>query len=172
MSKGHTIYSDDHGATWQIGSAEFGAPFLSNECQATELANSSILINARTFTNNRIQVISNDGGATFNPPYIVNNLLEPKEACAGSIIRNVNTNVLYFSIPYTTTLTRVNMTVFYSVDEGLNWSVLRTIDEGAVAYSSLTIDYKNSFLELLYERSDVIQTVFDPDEIRYVRIDM
>ncbi len=170
MSKGHTLFSDDHGASWHIGSAEFGAPFLSNECQATELANSSVLINARTFTNNRIQVISNDGGVTFDAPYIVHNVSEPLEGCAGSIVRHTQSNLLYHSIPFTTTLTRVNMTVFVSADEGLNWAVLRTVDEGAVAYSSLTVDYKNNVLELLYERSDVIQTVFDPDEIRYVRI--
>ena len=55
-SRGHTILSDDGGVTWRIGSAEFGAPYLANECQAVQLRNGSVLINARTVTNKRIQV--------------------------------------------------------------------------------------------------------------------
>lgn len=30
LSRGHTIYSDDFGATWTIGNYEFGSPFLTN----------------------------------------------------------------------------------------------------------------------------------------------
>ncbi len=34
LSAGHTMYSDDAGATWHIGASTFGSPYKSNECQA------------------------------------------------------------------------------------------------------------------------------------------
>jgi sialidase-1 len=172
ISKGHTIYSDDHGASWQLGSTEFGAPFLANECQAVELADSSILINARSVTNNRIQVVSHDGGLTFRPPSVADTLIQPPEGCEGSIVRHTGTNTLYFSIPYTKTVTRVNMTIFASHDDGAHWNPFLTVDEGSVAYSALSIDYAANVLELLYERSDNLTVVFEPQEIRYVRIQL
>jgi sialidase-1 len=86
-SRGHTLYSDDHGASWHIGSEEFGAPYLSNECQAVELGNGSVLINARVVSTHRIQVVSTDGGLTFGEPVVVEGLSEPIEGCEGSIVR-------------------------------------------------------------------------------------
>ncbi len=167
-----SLCSDDHGATWHIGSASFGAPFLSNECQAVELSDSSILINARTVTNNRIQVRSTDGGLTFGEATIADTIYQPLEGCEGSIVRDNITNTLYFSIPYAKTVTRVNMTIFSSHNDGITWSHFQTIDEGSVSYSAMTIDYQNNKLELLYERSDIAEVVFDPQEVRYVRLNM
>ena len=169
LSYGHTIYSDDHGLTWSLGSVEFGRPYLSNECQAIQLKNNSILINARTVTNNRIQVISNDEGMTFEHPYVVDTLTQSFEGCEGSIIRNKQTNKLYFSDPISKSLTRLNMTIFESIDEGLTWKSLYTVDEGAVAYSSLQLLPNNLGIELLYERSDEINLVFEPLEIVYIQ---
>jgi sialidase-1 len=97
VSKGHTVYSDDSGATWHIGSAEFGAPYLSNECQAVELQNGSVLINARTLLTHRIQVMSHDGGLTFGPPVRMATLVEPLEGCEGSTVREPASNMLYYS---------------------------------------------------------------------------
>lgn len=97
VSKGHTLYSDDSGATWHIGSASFGAPYLSNECQAVELKNGSILINARTLLTHRIQVMSHDGGLTFDAPVQMETLVEPIEGCEGSIVRDPESNMLYYS---------------------------------------------------------------------------
>lgn len=174
-SRGHTLYSDDHGATWAIGSAEFGAPYLSNECQAVELKDGSVLINARTVTNRRIQVVSTDGGITFGPPTVVDTLYQPLEGCEGSIVRDPASNTLYFSDPFTHTLTRVNMTILQSTDDGATWSVHTSVDAGSVSYSALSIvpaamGASHSGLELLYERSDNITIVFDPDQIVYWRV--
>lgn len=174
-SRGHTLYSDDHGATWAIGSAEFGAPYLSNECQAVELKDGSVLINARTVTNRRIQVTSTDGGLTFGPPVVVDSLYQPLEGCEGSMVRDPVSDTLYFSDPFTHTVTRVNMTILQSTDDGATWSVHKTVDAGSVSYSALSIvpaakGAAHSGLELLYERSDNITVVFDPDQIVYWRV--
>ena len=63
------ICSDDHGASWHIGyvwnSTDDAA--YSNECQAAELQNNTVLLNARTLLLHRSQAISHDGGLTFAP---------------------------------------------------------------------------------------------------------
>jgi sialidase-1 len=177
VSRGHTIYSDDHGTTWQLGSEDFGYPYFSNECQAVELKNGSVLINARTLTNSRVHVLSEDGGLTFADPYVPPDLAQPMEGCEGSLVRDPYTNTLYFSDPVSTSVLRLNMTIFQSTDDGLTWQRLAIVDRGAVSYSSMqvvppaTVGLKRqSGLEILYERSDQIQVVFDPDEIRYWRV--
>ena len=171
-SRGHTIFSDDHGMTWQIGSASFGEPYLSNECQAVELRNGSVLVNARVVSTHRIQVLSNDGGSCFQPGYIVPPpLKETIEGVEGSIIRDYETNILYFSIPNNGGLIRRNMTVFRSFDEGASWREMALVDTGAVSYSALqvipSIGGIPSRVALLYERSDTMQLVFEPDEILF-----
>ena len=172
-SRGHTIYSDDHGETWTIGNPSFGEPYLSNECQAVELRNGSVLINARVVSTHRIQVISNDGGLTFEQAYVVPPpLKETIEGVQGSLIRDYDTNFLYFSIPNNDGLIRRNMTVFKSIDEGLSWFEYSNVDRGAVSYSAMqmipsTKPGMPSSVGLLYERSDTMQLVFEPDEILF-----
>lgn len=105
LSRGHTLYrsehahthalrpaeitsdissfSDDHGRSWHIGSADFGEPFLLNECQAAELQDGSVLVNARTSSNRRVQALSRDGGLSFDAAFEVPDLLQPLEGCEG-----------------------------------------------------------------------------------------
>lgn len=180
-SRGHTIVSDDHGSTWQIGSSEFGAPFLSNECQAVELSNGTVLINARTVSTHRIQVLSHDGGITFEEPQQVTGLHEPIEGCEGSIVRysegGSGSDALFYSGPNTNGLFRRNMTVMKSLDNGASWHDVALVDAGAVSYSSLQVvpalqpERQGGFdLALLYERSDTLSIVFEPDQICFWRL--
>lgn len=169
MSHGHTIYSDNHGVDWAIGSERFGDPYLTNECQAVELKNGSVLINARTALPRRVQVLSHDGGLTFGDAYVVPGLTEPLEGCEGSLVRDPVRNILYFSDPNNASLVRQNMTVLKSVDEGQSWSALATIDVDAVSYSALQV-HPDGGLSLLYERSNSKELIFDPDEIVYYRV--
>jgi len=163
------VYSDDHGATWSIGSAEFGAPFLVNEGQAVELRNGSVLVNARTLTTYRVQIRSDDGGITFGSPRIVPGLVEPLEGCEGSFIRDPHDDVLYYSGSFTSKLVRQNMTVLRSLDEGQSWSVMASVDAGSTSYSSLQLlpasEGNSRVLALLYERADNLSIIFEPDEI-------
>lgn len=181
ISKGHTIYSDDHGETWNIGSNSFGEPYLSNECQAVELNTGYILVAARTLTSHRIQITSKDGGITFEEPVVVNKdyLQQTLEGCEGSIIRDnldkSHNNVLYFSNPNNDLVIRRNMTIFKSIDDGNTWQVFNNVDRGAVSYSSLQIlpplhEKDSRKLLLLYERSDSMEIVFDPDQIVLYKI--
>ena len=176
-SRGHTIISDDHGESWQIGSAEFGAPYLSNECQAVQLRNGSVLINARTVSTHRIQVLSNDGGATFEAPQQVAGLAEPIEGCEGSVVRfseagSSGEDALFYSGPNTNKIFRRNMAIMTSRDDGASWTEVVVVDAGSVSYSSLQVvpalapERAGKFdLALLYERSNTLSVVFEPDEI-------
>lgn len=180
-SKGHTLISDDHGATWSIGSVSFGAPFFANECQAVQLTNGSVLINARTISTHRVQVVSDDGGETFNDPVVVEDPVQQTiEGCQGSIFRGpssygdgTSASALFFSNPNNDLVIRRNMTVFRSLDEGSTWEVHSNVDRGAVSYSAMAVlpaasdgdSDGDGDLFLLYERSEVMQIVFEPDEI-------
>jgi sialidase-1 len=177
-SFGHILYSDDSGATWSIGpTTNIGYPsYLVNENQAVELANGSVLINARTVSNRRVQILSVDGGATFHEPYVVESLEEPWEGCEGSFVRDAQRQEVYFSGATSShSPVRLRLALFVSADEGATWHERMMIDDGAVAYSSLQVipaqrAASRTGLEVLYERSNVTQLVFEPDEIRYYRI--
>jgi hypothetical protein len=101
--------------------------------------------------------------------------VETIEGCEGSLIRAVtsSSDQLFFSIPYNKGIIRRNMTILSSNDEGQSWQVFKTVDKGAASYSSMQIipplDKSISDvtrLALLYERSDTMSIVFEPDEIR------
>ena len=128
-----------------------------------------MLINARTLTPRRIQIVSHDGGFTFDQPYIPEGLTESIEGCEGSTIFDSDSNILYYSGVNGGGLFRRNMTVFYSSNEGLSWNVLESIDGGAVSYSALQL-LPNRQIGLLYERSNTMQLVFEPDEIVFYKL--
>lgn len=108
------MYSDDHGDTWQIGHVFDNSTdrFLSNECQAAELSNGSVLINARGLGLVRCQAISNDGGLTFGPMVDVPEMPQPLDGCEGSTIMHPN-GWLFFTNPHEASwiALRYNMTL-------------------------------------------------------------
>jgi sialidase-1 len=169
ISKSHVIVSDDLGATWRIASESVGDPYFTNECQAVELGNKSVLINSRTLTPQRVQILSNDAGDSFETPQIAVGLTETIEGCEGSIVRDASTNTIYFSNPNNDALIRRNMTVFASIDEGSSWLPLVVVDPGATSYSALVITAPEE-LAILYERSDSFNLIFEPDQIVFWRV--
>lgn len=137
----HSIYSDDHGQTWQLGGT---IRPKSNECQVVELADGegTLLMNMRSYfgRNVRTQAFSHDGGATWSEPEDSPDLTEP--VCQASLIRyswpqNGQKSRILFANPASTI--REQMTVKLSEDEGQSWYTVRTIYEGHSAYSSLAV---------------------------------
>jgi len=181
---GNVMTSDDAGQTWVLRSEDgFGAADkYSNENQAVQLSNGSVLINARSLANpgdvqRRIQTISNDEGQSFGPTRYVQELRQPIDGCEGSIIslgsaeQYVNGSVvkpprLILSNP-DSTLLRTNLKLFVSANEGSSWEEFFTVDPGMAGYSSLqascdsTIGACNAYL--LYEQSDSTELVMNPD---------
>jgi sialidase-1 len=156
-----TVYSDDHGKTWQCGeiavpdSAGFPDP---NETVAVQLADGSVMLNVRTEAreNRRTVVVSPDGATRWSQPRLQDDLPEP--VCFGSIMR-LSAHNLLFSNPdnltraddkKTPSKDRRNLTVYLSRDEGQTWPVKRSIEPGASGYSDLSVMPDGTIL-CLYE---------------------
>ncbi len=137
----HMMFSDDGGATWQIG-----APIQAggNECQVIERGDGSLLVNTRMqggFQGWRGIATSSDGGATWTAIEQEKQLPCPK--CQASLIR-YDEQRLIFSNPHPTpsddgkpSSVRVRLTVRLSDDEGRTWPVAKVLYPGLAAYSSL-----------------------------------
>ncbi|MFT4587316.1 MAG: hypothetical protein ACI8QF_001410 [Limisphaerales bacterium] len=149
----HAIYSDDHGATWQLSS---GIHPNANECQVVELADreGTLLMNMRSYEkrNRRTQSISFDGGRSWSKPKDAPDLIEP--VCQASILRyswpaEGRKGRLLFSNP--ASRSREKMTVRVSYDDGISWPIAKELYFGQSAYSSLVV-LKSGEIGCLYER--------------------
>jgi sialidase-1 len=150
----HTIFSDDHGATWQLGGV---ITPKSNECQVVEVAdgNGTLLMNMRSYFNRgfRTHSISYDGGESWTAPIDANQLVEP--VCQASIVRHSwpdadhPSGILLFLNPASTKI-RHNMSLRASYDDGKTWPLIRTLHAGPSAYSSISI-LRDQRIAVLYE---------------------
>lgn len=141
------IYSDDHGATWEI-TPDVGAN--TNESMVIELADGRLMCNMRSGfeMNQRAIAYSSDRGLTWEGFHHDPNLIEP--ACQACIIRFGGIEgPLLFSNPASEQ--RKQMTVRISRDEGASWPMSRVIHEGPTAYSCL-VELPDGAIGLLYER--------------------
>ena len=146
----HTIYSDDHGATWELGGS---TPFDQvNECEVVELSNHRLMLNMRNYDrqmSSRQLAYSDDGGESWRDMHHHESLIEP--ICQASTLRLDFEDQVYvlFANP-ADTKERVNMTIRGSSDDGKSWPMVKQIFAGPSAYSDLTpIDGKN--IGILYE---------------------
>ncbi len=156
----HIIYSDDRGATWKIGGDVFPG---TNECQAVELEDGSLMLNMRSSAEQLCRQIatSKDQGLTFSEMRGDKTLVEP--VCQASFLRYTTSkdggrSRLLFSNP--ASLRRNMMTVRMSYDEGKTWPVAKLLDPRDAAYSCLTV-LPDSEIGLLYEcgEKDSYQTI-------------
>jgi sialidase-1 len=140
----YAAISDDGGETWRYGKiAPQNGLGRANEVQMVELADGSILLNARTEGGHRCRkmAVSRDGGETWSPLADVPELPDPK--CMGSIVRysdplDGQRSRLLFSNAADKD-NRRNGTLRLSYDEGKTWPVSRVVEPGDFAYSCLTV---------------------------------
>ncbi len=145
----HAIYSDDHGATWQLGGRT--PAHQVNECQAVELRDGRVLLNMRNYERARHfrQIAySSDGGETWTGQQFDESLPEP--ICQASI-RRVG-NAILFANP-SDPGARVNLTVQISRDEAHSWQRLVVLHAGPSAYSDLA-ELADGRAACLYERGE------------------
>lgn len=152
-SYSHVIYSDDHGATWQIGGE---TSEMNNECQVIERRDGSLLLNMRSNhgRNRRTVATSQDGGLTWSDVSFDEALIEPR--CQASLLsypqaRAQGKSIVLFSNPASTA--RERMTVRAGYDDGKTWPHARVLHEGPAAYSCLTV-LNDGRVACLYERGD------------------
>ena len=160
------VVSTDHGATWTVGSP---SAIGNNECQAVQLDDGSIMLNARTgrAAKFRSVYVTDDLGRTWLPhPTHRKALIEP--SCNGSLFRfdyregGQAKHVLLFANPHSQT-GRDHHSIQISFDEGRTWpeKYRLLLDEGrGNGYPSITriddrhvgIVYEGSQANLVFEK--------------------
>lgn len=184
------IYSDDRGRTWHRG--EIAIPntpewIYPNETAAVELADGSVMLNARSESkaNRRLITVSKDGKTKWSAPKFHDQLLEP--ICMGSLLRYSTGKSggryrILFSNPYNlhrkdgkqtpgTSRERRNVSVQLSYDEGQTWPVRKTVEPGWSGYSDLAVARDGTIL-LLYERGGLGDDVFRTQALTVARFDL
>jgi sialidase-1 len=147
------ILSDDHGKSWIRGG--IAAP-NTDECQAVERSDGSILLNMRQNTGKgcRAVSLSSDGGATWGELAYDLALVEP--VCQASLVRFTGEggkSLLLFSNP--ASRRRERLTVRLSEDDGRTWPVSRLLHAGPSAYSCLAV-LPDGRVVCLYEGGDAL----------------
>jgi sialidase-1 len=166
-----TIFSDDHGQTWQAGeiavpnSEPFGNP---NETMVTTLADGKVMLVTRSVSrpNRKIITTSIDGASQWTRPVFHDQLLEP--ICMASIVNYPqHPGWLIFSNPHSVARNeageevpagrgkRQNLTIKLSRDDGQTWPVSKTLADGSSAYSDLAV-LPNGDILCLYEGKKTI----------------
>jgi len=163
-----TIYSDDQGRTWRAGdiavpcNEEWVNP---NETVAVELNDGRVMLNVRSESkaNRRIVTTSSDGATGWSTPKFDESLLEP--ICMAGLVRyNVGgKSLLLFSNPNNLSKAkgaeepgksrdRKNVSIKASDNEGVSWSVNKTIESGPSMYSDIAVTQSGRIL-CFYGRS-------------------
>lgn len=161
-----TIFSDDHGKSWQAGDlavpneGEFGNP---NETMLAELSDGRVMLVSRNVSkaNRKLITISPDGVDQWSMPAFHDELWEP--ICMASILAHPSkSGTLLFSNPNTMSRDatgmeipagrgkRENLTIKLSRDDGKTWPVRKTLEAGPSAYSDLAVLADGTIL-CLYE---------------------
>ncbi|BDZ49370.1 hypothetical protein GCM10025867_16110 [Frondihabitans sucicola] len=149
----YSVYSDDHGATWQRG-AFVGTGM--DENKTVELSDGRVLLNSRNHSGgDRKIAISTDGGASYGAVTDDTDLPDPGNN--GSITRlfpsasagSADAAKLLFTNADSTS-SRVNVSARVSCDDGATWVSVRPIAPGSSAYSTAT-RLANGQIGVLYE---------------------
>lgn len=170
----YSVYSDDHGATWQRG--DFVGTSM-DENKVVELSDGRVMLNSRDSGNGgyRKVAISEDGGHSYSAVKVDKNLPDPTNnahitqlipgAAAGS---NDAKKLLYTGANSQTG--RQNVSARVSCDDGATWPGLRTIRHGFSAYSSATA-LEDGLFGVLYEGNytdSMPFASFDEEWLNYV----
>jgi sialidase-1 len=155
MWKTRVCFSDDGGASWQLGKyiSEGDLAGYGNEAQVVELADGGVLFSARNQGGGlRKLAVSRDAGESWSPYRLQQELVTP--ACMASVVRyswpeDDKPGVLLHSIPFSKK-GRENGAVLVSYDDGTTWPVSSVIEPGAFAYSCLAV-LKDGSVGCLYE---------------------
>jgi len=144
-----TIFSDDHGKSWQAGDlavpnqGEFGNP---NETMLAELSDGKVMLVSRNVSkpNRKLITIGPDGASGWSKPEFHPELYEP--ICMASVLAIPDQpGTLVFSHPFKVPLgsdgkevlatrgKRENLTIRLSRDDGKTWPIHRVLDPGKAA---------------------------------------
>ncbi len=156
--------SDDGGDTWKRTAdipEVIGMPGVGNEAQVVELDEGKLLFSARSQGGaKRRFAISDDGGETWNPYWMSDDLVTP--ACMAAMIwylpiESNRSSMILHTIPHGKG--RSNGALFRSKDDGKSWRKLMTIEPKGFAYSCL-VELGMGNVGCLYETAGYKSIVF------------
>ncbi len=135
----HSIFSDDHGETWELGGIT--PQDQVNECTVAELPDGRVLLNMRNYDRSqksRKISFSEDGGLSWGDLESDPVLIEP--ICQASLLmvrpQSAKTQILLFLNPAHET-ERKMMTLRASYDGGVTWKGEILLHQGPAAYSDM-----------------------------------
>lgn len=168
----HVLASHDGGESWTIGA---DAAYGTNEACAAQLADDSLLLNARDLSSvrgggpTRLLQRSSDGGATWGSAWRAARLAQPTShrGCHGSMVAAEGGRALFFAAP-DSALRREKLTLHRSDDGGRSWPRSVLLHAGPSAYSSLGL-LPGGCLGVLFERGER-RTSFFAEQIAFVRV--
>jgi sialidase-1 len=144
----HIIYSDDHGNSWKLGGTT--PSHQVNECTVAEFNNGKLILNMRNYDyihKNRKISLSSNGGESWGNLFSDSMLVEP--ICQASLLAINGGKTLYFSNP-SSKISRSNMQLKVSFNEGRSWEVETILFAGPAAYSDLA-QISNGSIACLFE---------------------
>lgn len=166
-----TLFSDDHGKTWQAGDiavpneGDYASP---NETMLATLSDGRVILVARSKSNKNRKIISTslNGATEWTKPVFHDQLLEP--VCMASIIAHPSKpGMLLFSNPHSLKhdkdgkeipavwADRKNLCIKLSEDDGKTWPVNKVLEAGSAAYSDLAVLSDGTVL-CLYEKGNTV----------------
>lgn len=156
-----TIYSDDGGATWNLGEIIYAEGYMPNpnETAAVELTNGDVLLSIRNTsgTKKRAISVSKDGATNWSKPKMMDELDDP--TCFGSVARLTSDDEYYTDRILSTNVNNVsgrnNLVVKMSKDNGETWTQTKTIRANNAAYSDIAISNDKKEIYVLYEPNDL-----------------
>tara|TARA_B110001452_G_scaffold28329_1_gene22259 strand:- start:2363 stop:3874 length:1512 start_codon:yes stop_codon:yes gene_type:complete len=168
----HVLASHDGGESWTVGA---DAAYGTNEACAAQLADDSLLLNARDLSSvrgggpSRLLQRSTDGGASWGAAWRAARLAQPKShrGCHGSMVAAQAGRALFFAAP-DSALRRERLTLHRSDDGGRSWPRSLLLHAGPSAYSSLGL-LPGGCLGVLFERGER-RTSFFAEQIAFVRV--
>ena len=155
-----SVYSDDHGATWQAGSP-VGTGM--DENKVVELSDGSLMLNSRASDGSGFRKVatSTDGGQTWSEPVSDTNL--PDSVDNAQIIRafpnaapdDPRAKVLLLShSPNPRPWSRDRGTISMSCDDGASWATGKVFHEPFVGYTTIAVQSDGSIGLLSEDASD------------------
>ena len=186
-----SVYSDDHGLTWEAG--EVAVPdndvtVIPNETCCVQLADGRVMFNSRNESINyrRLITYSQDGATNWSEPFFADAFFEP--ICEGSMCRysiqpyQSKNRILFCNPdsrhdPYAGHAPlpgrsanhrhRTNLTIRMSYDESHTWPVSKVIDPGIAGYSDLAVT-SDGKIHCIYEGGAINDNHFHNTQISIV----
>ncbi|MEW4565892.1 exo-alpha-sialidase [Bremerella sp. JC770] len=185
-----TIYSDDHGQTWERGDiavAHTTEVINPNETAIVELSDGKVMLNTRSESkrHRRLTTVSPDGVTGWTTPKFEDALLEP--ICMAGLLRirfpsDGQPGLIAFSNPHNLSKRdgkehagalrdRINLSIKLSEDDGKTWFAHRTLETGFSGYSDLARLPSGEIL-CIYERGSTdADNIFRPTRLTIAKFD-